>query len=317
MLTIKGARAATTVLERDTSASVFRILNVAATGTLTLQRLTIRKGVEFAGGGINNSGALTLIDSILTRNTALVGGRGGGINNSGTLTLINCILTKNDADEGGGLSNNNNGTVTITRTTFDGNFAQFIGGGLSNGVFSFDDFIEGGTVTVANSTFAHNIADAAGGLANFTMGIMTLTNTTVAQNVAANISGGGIFNQGILLLQSTTVAENEAGSDGGGSGILAGGIVLLQNTILARNDDELGRTDDCLGQITSLGNNLIGDPTGCTITLQPSDLTGDPGLGTFTDNGTPGNGHFPLLSTSQAIDAGNNEVCFEAADWSL
>ena len=65
----------------------------------------------------------------------------------------------------------------------------------------------------------------------------------------------------------------------------------------------------CSGSVTSLGNNLIGDPTGCTITLQASDLTGDPGLGDFTDNGTPGNGHFPLLSTSQAIDAGNDAVC--------
>jgi hypothetical protein len=58
-----------------------------------------------------------------------------------------------------------------------------------------------------------------------------------------------------------------------------------------------------------LGNNLIGDPTGCTIDLQPSDLTGDPGLGDFTDDGTPGNGHFPLLTGSPAIDAGNPDMC--------
>ena len=61
--------------------------------------------------------------------------------------------------------------------------------------------------------------------------------------------------------------------------------------------------------VTSLGHNLIGDPTGCTITLQRSDLTGDPGLDAFTDDATPGNGHFPLLPTSQAIDAGSDAVC--------
>jgi len=66
---------------------------------------------------------------------------------------------------------------------------------------------------------------------------------------------------------------------------------------------------DCFGPATSFGNNLIGDPSGCTMTLQPTDLTGDPGLGPFTDNGTPGNGHFPLLPGSQAIDAGNEAVC--------
>ena len=88
--------------------------------------------------------------------------------------------------------------------------------------------------------------------------------------------------------------------------------MLLQNTILARNDADVPgqiAPSDCTGPVTSLGNNLIGN-TGYTITVQPTDLTGDPGLGTFTDNGTPGNGHFPLLSSSQAIDAGNNAVCF-------
>jgi hypothetical protein len=81
----------------------------------------------------------------------------------------------------------------------------------------------------------------------------------------------------------------------------------MMNTILARNGTGLG--SDCRGTVTSLGTNLIGDPTGCTITLQPSDLTGDPGLATFTDDGTPGNGHVPLLPTSQAIDAGNDALC--------
>src|SRR5262249_53079161 len=68
---------------------------------------------------------------------------------------------------------------------------------------------------------------------------------------------------------------------------------------------------DCAGTLTSGGNNLIRDPVGCAINLQPSDLTGDAGLGPFTDDGTPGNGHFPLLPTSRAIDAANASVCPE------
>jgi len=72
-----------------------------------------------------------------------------------------------------------------------------------------------------------------------------------------------------------------------------------------------------LGPVTSLGNNLIGDPAGifpdqgarCSITLQPTDRTGDPGLAPYQDNGRPGNGHFPLLKTSQAIDVGNKAEC--------
>jgi hypothetical protein len=108
-----------------------------------------------------------------------------------------------------------------------------------------------------------------------------------------------------MIITNSTIADNSAIAGGG----IVGGAVMV-NTILARNTDRSGIGPDCMvGTITSLGTNLIGDPTGCTITLRASDLTGDPGLGAFTDNGTPGNGHFPLLPTSQAIDAGNDAFC--------
>jgi hypothetical protein len=84
----------------------------------------------------------------------------------------------------------------------------------------------------------------------------------------------------------------------------------LQNTIVTHNPEDT-LVQDCEGPITSLGNNLISDTAGCNIVLQPTDLTGDPGLGPFTDRGTPGNGHYPLLPTSQAIDTANDAVCPE------
>jgi hypothetical protein len=52
-LTIRGPGAETTIIERDTSAPNFRILNVAAAGTLTLQRLTLRNGSSFEGGALS------------------------------------------------------------------------------------------------------------------------------------------------------------------------------------------------------------------------------------------------------------------------
>jgi hypothetical protein len=88
--------------------------------------------------------------------------------------------------------------------------------------------------------------------------------------------------------------------------------VQLQNTIVADNSAHfLGadRTGSVASLFVSLGNNLIGDSTGCTISVQFSDLTGDPGLDIFSDHGRPGSGHIPLLSGSPAIDAGNNEAC--------
>jgi hypothetical protein len=119
--------------------------------------------------------------------------------------------------------------------------------------------------------------------------------------------GGGIWNAGALTLTRVHLMSN--GAEVLGGGILgSGGTVSVQNTILARNTAG-NDPSDCVGTVTSQGNNLIGDPTGCTIPMQGTDLTGDPGLGAFTDDGTPGDGHFPLLPTSPAINAGNPAAC--------
>jgi hypothetical protein len=120
---------------------------------------------------------------------------------------------------------------------------------------------------------------------------MVITNSTIARNLGAGFGGIGVPPSGGL--------------------VNSGGTVILHNTILALNSGgfSLVPVPDCAGVVTSRGHNLIGDPTGCTITLRPSDLTGDPGLDTFTADGAPGQGHFPLLPTSQAIDAGDDAAC--------
>jgi hypothetical protein len=147
-----------------------------------------------------------------------------------------------------------------------------------------------------------------------------IVNSTLSGN-AANYRAGAIQNyvsfgrSASLNIVNSTLSENSVTldsvqfTDSGGIYNDPNGTVRLLNTILAGNAGL--RSPDCSGVITSLGHNLIGDQTGCTITLQPTDLTGDPGLEAFADDGTPGNGHFPLLLTSQAIDAGDAEVCPE------
>jgi hypothetical protein len=276
-LTITGRRAETTIIERDASAPPFSILGVAEASTLTLKRLTLR-----GGGGSTTSPPLAA----------------GGIFNSGTLTLIDCIVTQNFAHFAG---INNAGTLIVTHSTITDNRgpgAEGVGGIHNTGI-----------LIVTQSTIARNLGDTGGGIRN--AGTLFVTNTTLAQNRAQG-DGGGLLTGGstsVAILQNTTIAETSSGAPSGGISNI-GGIVTLQNTILARSTTNFGGpVRDCTGPVTSLGHNLIGNPTGCTITLQPSDLTGDPGLGDFTDNGRPGNGHFPLLPTSQAIDAGSDAVC--------
>ena len=218
-----------------------------------------------------------------TRRTSLIGtAHGAGIVNAGTLTITKSTITGNEdgiLGAGGGIANG--GTLLINDSAITDNGAGGTAGGDGGGILNST----GGTAIIANSTIAHN---SAGG------------------------SGGGIANGGTLTLTNSTIAANHVFSGVGGGIVTGDGRVVLLNTILALNTAEIPppfRSPDCSGRLTSLDNNLIGDLTNCTITLQSSDLTGDPGLDAFTDDATPGNGHFPLLPTSQAIDAGNTAVC--------
>jgi hypothetical protein len=354
-LTMTGAGADATILEHETNAPPFRLGHVAATGSLTLDSLSMRgfggvrlRDVEMGGTLLNHGGLLTLINSTLAASRAEFGG--GIANQDGTVTLAQTLLTACiGIDEGGGIFTDG-GQVVLVNSQVVGSNGGFNGGGISNfggtvtlfhsqlrdndaeaggGLFNVDFPNEGtaylfdstiaanecahdgagifnsGTMTIHNSTIVDNmqIGDGGGGILNF--GTLTIHNSTIARNVAVGGAGISTFGPGGALIINSTIADNQAFGDSGG-GIAGSGFVLL-NTLLARNTAPQG--PDCSGTGTSLGTNLIGDPTGCTMPLQPTDLTGDPGLGAFTDNGTPGNGHIPLRRGSPAIDAGNDAAC--------
>jgi hypothetical protein len=308
-LTIHGAGPDLTILERNVNAPPFRLMVVAATGALTLDGLTLRGGGPYSpveeGGGIWNAGALTLTRVHLMSNGAEVLG-GGLYVDGGTVLIRHSLITDNDVGHVGGGLYGADGTISIAHTTVANNLASD-GGGLA---------VFGGTVTITDSTMADNLAvdpNTGGGGLLVGGGLLTMTSSTVAGNSAPEFGGGGLFiTGGLTRLINVTITENQAPPfprSAGGGGILgSGGTVSVQNTILARNTAG-NDSSDCVGTVTSQGNNLIGDPTGCTIPMQGTDLTGDPGLGAFTDDGTPGDGHFPLLPTSPAINAGNPAAC--------
>src|SRR5215469_11889601 len=68
-LTLNGAKAATTIVDGTNTANVFTV----GTGiSLTLSNLTIKNGVGYSGGGgVDNSGTLTVNKSNFYTNTAL------------------------------------------------------------------------------------------------------------------------------------------------------------------------------------------------------------------------------------------------------
>ena len=227
--------------------------------------------------------------------------------------LFRSIIADNDTGhEGGGILNETGGNVLVENSTIAHN-ASSDGGGIGNR----------GSVVIRNSAIIFNSTDCCqpgGGIINLG-GSVEIVNSTIAKNVAGGAladGGGGVANfNGQVSITNSTIRENQAALTHNGGGISkTGGILRVQNTIVAGNtvNSPFGTGPDCSGTITSLGNNLVGDPSGCGINLQPSDLTGDPGLGSLVGTGEddlPGRAYYPVLAGSPVIDKGNPNACLQ------
>jgi hypothetical protein len=168
------------------------------------------------GGGIYNSGVLTLSNCAITGNHAgngapggvsvysgIVnggnGGNGGGIYNAGTLVLIGCEIAGNGAGGGGW-----GGFATSSGST-GGNGGN--GGGIYNNGF----------LSLSNCSVADDLAGS-GGDGGFNEG------TRQDFNGGYGGSGGGILNTGSLSLTSCTFFGNSSGTGGDGTPMNGGSL---------------------------------------------------------------------------------------------
>jgi CSLREA domain-containing protein len=209
-----------------------------AGATLRLVGSTVSGNTAVWGGGIYNTGTVSITHSTIKKNT--VTANGGGIHNreGGVVTVDRSTITGNSALSGGGVDNSigpTPGTVTITASQVSGNTASLDGGGISN---------KTGTVTLDGSTVTRNTASQGGGITNWDS--LFLVNSVVTGNSATSgpVSGGGIYNSDSLFLTNSVVAGNSATSDlGSGGGIFNdGGVVTLTKSKVRGN-----RPDDCVG----------------------------------------------------------------------
>ena len=291
---------------------------------VTLINVTIVNSTAGEGSGIYNSGTMVINTSVISGNNAAdsIDGSSAGIMNDGVLTMTRSIVANNIAGQCGGIDNSNDvlfisnstidnnssglcniGHAMIVRSTISNNHDGGDGGGINNSGFH-------SVLTVEDSTISNNTAGNGGGIQN--EGTATVRNSTISNNIA-DFAGGGIDNQGAVNLTNVTITnntannDNDGGSEGGGGGISQRfGTVNMVNTVLAGNIDRKGHGPDCLGEITSIGHNLIQDTTGCVISGPAvDDIIGqDPLLGPLieADNTLT----HALLPSSPAIDAGNN-----------
>ncbi len=223
-LIFEGNRAA---IARSTSqdGSEFRILEVAETGTLTLQDVTLERGFlsedapnTSRGGGIYNLGTVTLNRSSVSENEAF---DAGGIYNGGTMRLNDSDVSENIAagEVAGGIENI--GTLIVeSGSTVSGNTADLAIGGLLNS----------GEATVSDSFIRGNYAVSSTG-ALFSSGKMTIRDTVIENN---SDDGNTFSNAGEMELTDVTYRDNTDAISNSFFGENAG-VMTISGSIITDN----------------------------------------------------------------------------------
>jgi hypothetical protein len=251
------------------------VVTVPAGVTATIQGLAISGGSGTldqqgfrSGGGIYNSGTLTLATVVVENNQVNQGLLGGGIYNDDGAELTvtaGSVISNNEADQGAGIYND--GTVTVgdgsevAENTANGN-----GGGI---------FINQGQVTLDEADVLNNTAAGdGGGIFNDTGSLTIQNNSFVADNEATNSGGfggdgGGIANVGgTVTVDQSRVSSNEADERGGG--IFNFGTLVLQNASVVTDND----ADDTGGGIFSTGGSISLSGASRVVDNKPNDCVG-------------------------------------------
>src|SRR6185369_751669 len=219
---------------------------ISNSGTLTLNSCTVtgNKSTQ-RGAGIYNAGQLTINDGTISGNSVSGSQGGGGIFNSGTVTVSKSVISDNTSQGGGGIYNFS-GTVTISGSTISGNQdVGIFGAGIYNN----------GSLTVTNSTVSGNGSSSGDGAGIYNNNACVVSSSTISGNTTRFGWGGGIFNRSSLTLSGSTITNNSADVAGGTFNF---GTVNIVNTIIAGNrvGSEL---PDVHGAYVSRGYNLIGN----------------------------------------------------------
>jgi MBG domain (YGX type)/Right handed beta helix region len=262
-IVLDGPGALDLTVQRDPNAAAFSVFTVDSGVTVNLSGMTIAGGnagfYSGNGGGVDNFGTLTVSNSVLSNNSAWMG---GGIydETGGKLAVSGTSFTGNSANvNGGGIFNDSSSTATVSGSTFTGNSALGIyfgtdGGGVFNEI--------GGMLTVRDSIFANNSASLNGGGIG-SSGILTVSGSTFTGNVATN-DGGGIFNDSsnTATVSSCTFSGNTASVDGGGVSNELGGSLTVSGTTIYNNSASLsggGIFNDSSSAVTVLSSTLSGN----------------------------------------------------------
>ncbi len=263
------------------------------------------------GGAVGSlNGHLTLLNSTFDGNAATGtdgnpgnGGCGGAIYMDGgdeLATFCGVRITNNTAGHIGGgvfrVSNSDDGTMTIDRSTVSDNRVTAADDGNAGGLY-----LQGLDLSVSATTIARNQAFYNGGIW-ISESHANLTNVTIAENTAFGSNGGGVWlaNEPTGTFLNCTIANNRSTAENQIAGAIFGAGLSLKNTLIAGNTAMY--TPGCNDEHPSDGGNVQW-PDGALCSDDP--LVADPELGELADNGGPTETLAPA-STSPAIGLGED-----------
>jgi len=283
VLTITGTGAAlTTIIDGGLVTGIFNLQQ----GTTNLNNLVIQNGSI----PIVNPGAFGACT-----------GAGLFVSTPATANVTSSLIAGNQSMNGSGGGICVFGTVTITDSTVQNNFASFGGGGMRV-------FLVPAAATVINSTFSGNSLNGIGaaGAAIESQSALTITNSTISGNIAGTGgSGAGVASESgatTTSIRNSTITQN-----GGGSQLdVFAGTVTLVSTIVANPSAGPNCVIGGTGSIVSSGNNLDSANT-CQFVAASDIINANPLLGPLANNGGPTQTH-ALLALSPAIDKGANPL---------
>jgi predicted outer membrane repeat protein len=180
-------------------------------GNLTLERMRMEDNhADGSGGAIYNSGTLRIVRSTLEDNTSDFNGGAIYAYYGSDITIERSTFEYNTASNSGGAIAKVDGNLTISRSTFDSNRANF-GGAI---------YQRSKKLTLSDSSFEANEALDGGAIYQYGYGVTgTELNDTNMLSNWSDRSGGAIYSTtdaGVKLVGTSTVAYNGAGQSAGG-----------------------------------------------------------------------------------------------------
>ncbi|HJQ07684.1 MAG TPA: right-handed parallel beta-helix repeat-containing protein [Nocardioides sp.] len=230
-------------------------------GSVTGNTATATAANQGWGGGIyvNTGGALNLNGTTVSGNTAdgvtKANTLGGGIVAAGPTSITNSTIANNTATatassnlfgSAGGLYVGVDG-VTVTGTTFRNNTATYVGGALENAK----------TVSVVRSTFDGN--SAVGGGAIYAAASATLTGGSMTNNRATGNYGGAVWSVAPLVIDGTDIEQNTAAQLGGGIAAATSTTTVRNGAQVSNNTAPSGAGIYNSGPLTITGSTLAGN----------------------------------------------------------